>query len=236
MSDFDTVPEPGSGPMFDRIASRYDLLNRVISLGLDRGWRRRTAKALELAPDGCVLDLATGTADLALELAATYPSARVVGLDQASRMLAIGARKVERRGLRARVELVRGDASELPFPAASFAACTMAFGIRNMPDRMRVLGELRRVLRPGGRVAILELTEPGGGWLGRVARCHVHGLVPRVGALLSGAEAYRYLARSIAAFPPPGEFVGSLGAAGFERTRVEAMTWGVAHLYVGDAA
>jgi demethylmenaquinone methyltransferase/2-methoxy-6-polyprenyl-1,4-benzoquinol methylase len=220
--------------MFDRIASRYDLLNRLISLGLDRGWRRRTARALELGPDGRVLDLATGTADLALELAATYPSARVVGLDPAPRMLAVGASKIERRGLGARVELVRGDASELPFAARSFDACTMAFGIRNMLDRVRVLAEIRRVLRPGGRVAILELTDPGRGGLGLIAHCHVHGLVPLVGALLSGAEAYRYLARSIAAFPPPDQFLPLLPAVGFERARVEAMTWGVAHLYLGD--
>jgi demethylmenaquinone methyltransferase / 2-methoxy-6-polyprenyl-1,4-benzoquinol methylase len=234
MNDFGPLLEPGTGQMFDRIASRYDLLNRVISLGLDRGWRRRTARALELAPSGCVLDLATGTADLALELAATYPAARVVGLDPASRMLAIGAHKVERRGLGARIELIQGDAASLPFPASSFDACTMAFGIRNMPDRMRVLGEMRRVVRPGGRVAILELTEPSGGWLGWVARCHVHGLVPRVGALLSGAEAYRYLARSIAAFPPPDEFLQFFPAAGFERARAQALTWGVAHLYLGE--
>jgi demethylmenaquinone methyltransferase / 2-methoxy-6-polyprenyl-1,4-benzoquinol methylase len=234
MNDFGSVPQPGSGPMFDRIANRYDLLNRVISLGLDRSWRRRTARALELAPHGCVLDLATGTADLALELAATYPTAHVVGLDEAPRMLAIGAHKVERRGLGTRIELVRGDAAGLPFAGASFDACTMAFGIRNMPDRKRVLGEMLRVLRPGGRVAILELSEPGRGWLGRMARWHVHGLVPRVGALLSGAEAYRYLARSIAAFPPPDEFLALLPAVGFERTRWEAMTWGVAHLYLGD--
>jgi demethylmenaquinone methyltransferase/2-methoxy-6-polyprenyl-1,4-benzoquinol methylase len=235
MNDLGNVPESGSGPMFDRIASRYDLLNRIISLGLDRGWRRRTAKALELEPDGRVLDLATGTADLALELAATYPTARVVGLDPAPRMLAIGASKIVRRGLSSRVELVRGDASELPFAAESFDACSMAFGIRNMANRVRVLAEMRRVLRPGGRVAILELTDPGRGWLGLMARHHVHGLVPLLGALLSGGEAYRYLSRSIAAFPPPDQFLGLLSAVGFERPRVEAMTWGVAHLYLGYA-
>jgi demethylmenaquinone methyltransferase / 2-methoxy-6-polyprenyl-1,4-benzoquinol methylase len=235
MTDHACAPEPGSGAMFDRIAERYDLLNRVISFGLDRGWRRRTAKALELGSESHVLDIATGTADLALEIARRYADARVVALDPAPRMLEIGARKVERCGLRGHIEFVEGHASRLPFPDESFDACAMAFGIRNMPDRSEVLREVRRVTRRGGKVGILELSEPGGGLLGLAARCHVHGVVPLVGALLSGAAEYRYLSRSIAAFPPPEQFLRMLARAGFERTRAEALGGGVAYLYVGHA-
>lgn len=228
-----TPARMGSGEMFDRIARRYDTLNRVISLGIDRRWRRRTVAALRLPAGARVLDVATGTADLAIDIARRHPDATVVGLDPSRGMLAVGDTKLARRGLASRVSLVVGDAQALPYEAASFDAATIAFGIRNVPDRALGLRELARVVKPGGRVAVLELAEPRGGLLGRAARFHVHHVVPRLGALLSGSREYRYLQTSIAAFPPAEAFAAMMDAAGLEVVEVAPLTFGVCTLYVG---
>ena len=187
------LAKEGSGAMFDGIAARYDLVNRVISLGIDQSWRKKTVAALSLAPGHRVLDLATGTADLAIQVAQTEPSVSVVGLDPSSKMLEVGRVKVTRAELDARVELVQGDAQALPFDTHSFDSVCIAFGIRNVPDRGKALREMARVTRPGGRIAILELSEPRGGLLGALARFHIHVVVPYVGALLSGVKEYQYL-------------------------------------------
>ena len=227
-------PRGGSGEMFDAIAPRYDLLNRLLSLGIDQGWRRELVRRLELSPNARVLDHATGTADLALLIARGAPGIRVLGLDPSTEMLRIGRAKVAAAGLADRVELRRGDAERLDdVESKSFDAVSIAFGIRNVPDRRRALREFARVIRPGGRVAILELSEPSGGLLAPLARWHVHCVVPWLGSLLSGAREYRYLQRSIAAFPPPGEFAGLMERSGLRVLHVQALTFGVCHLYVG---
>lgn len=223
----------GSGAMFDGIAARYDFVNRVISLGIDQRWRRATARALELGATARVLDLATGTGDLALQIAREAPSAQVVGVDPSQRMLDVARAKVERQALSDRIELLVGDAQELQFADRSFDGVSIAFGIRNVPDRSRALREMARVTRIGGRIAILELSEPRGGVLGPLTRFHVHTVVPVLGALLSGAREYRYLQRSIAAFPPREEFVRMLQDAGIELVAAQPLTFGVCHLYVG---
>ena len=152
------APLKGSGAMFDAIAHRYDLLNRVMSLGIDQRWRLRTVRALELKPGARVLDLATGTADVALAIARRHPDAHIVGVDPSERMLEVGRRKVTERGQEQTIELHVGDAQSLPFADASFDAVCIAFGIRNVPDRGRALREMARVTRVGGRVAVLELS------------------------------------------------------------------------------
>ncbi|MEO8182715.1 MAG: ubiquinone/menaquinone biosynthesis methyltransferase [Deltaproteobacteria bacterium] len=230
-------PRGGSGEMFDAIAPRYDLLNRVLSLGVDQRWRRELVRQLELSPDARVLDHATGTADLALLIARSAPGIRVLGLDPSTEMLRIGQGKVDAAGLGERVEQRRGDAERLDdVESASFDAVSMAFGIRNVPDRARALAELRRVTRRGGRVAILELSEPRGGVLGPLARWHVHRVVPWLGAILSGAKEYSYLQRSIAAFPPPQEFGRVMEQSGLRVLLIQPLTFGVCHLYVGTPA
>lgn len=237
MSSLEPSPAPvgGSGAMFDRIAARYDLLNRLMSGGLDHRWRTRLVRALDLPPGAHVLDLACGTGDVALRVAALHPDARVTGVDPSGGMLAVGARKVARRGLEGRVALTDGDAQALVFPDRTFDGVTIAFGIRNVPDRLRALREMARVTRPGGRVAILELGEPRGSLLASLARLHVHHVVPTMGALLSGAWEYRYLQRSIAAFPAPEEFAALMEQAALRDVRVERLTFGAVHLYVGRA-
>ena len=228
------LAKEGSGAMFDGIAARYDLVNRVISLGIDQSWRRKTVAALSLAPGHRVLDLATGTADLAIQVAQTEPSVSVVGLDPSSKMLEVGRVKVTRAELEARVELVQGDAQALPFETHSFDSVCIAFGIRNVPDRDKALREMARVTRPGGRIAILELSEPRSGLLGAMARFHIHVVVPYVGALLSGVKEYQYLQRSIAAFPPADEFASLMRSSNLEVLAVQPLTFGVCHLYVAE--
>lgn len=225
----------GSGQMFDRIADRYDLLNRVLSMGIDKSWRRRTVRALALG-DGPrrVLDVATGTADLALEIAATHPRTQVLGVDPSVNMLARGRLKVARRNLTDRIELVVGDAQALDHPEATFDAATIAFGIRNVPDRMAGLREMARVVRPGGRVCVLELGEPRRGLLARSARWYTHHVVPWLGGLLSGQREYRYLQRSIAAFPDAETFSQMMRDAGLELASVQPMMFGVCTLFVGQ--
>ncbi|MBL9015226.1 MAG: bifunctional demethylmenaquinone methyltransferase/2-methoxy-6-polyprenyl-1,4-benzoquinol methylase UbiE [Myxococcales bacterium] len=222
--------------MFDRIAHRYDFMNRVLSLGIDRSWRRRTVKRLQLGERPRVLDVATGTGDLAIDIARLTPGATVVGLDPSPNMLAIAAKKIDKKGLADRITLVEGDAQALPFADCEMDAATIAFGIRNVPDRSRGLRELARVVRPGGRICVLELGEPRKGVLGAAARFHTRHVVPRLGALLSGAREYRYLQTSIAAFPPAEEFAAQMQAAGLHVIEVTPLTFGACTLYVATPA
>ena len=244
-----TAAPSGSGAMFDAIAHRYDLLNRLISLGVDKRWRARTVRAIVPAvrdtvatPRGArlrpkvasrrVLDLATGTGDLAIAIAEALPEAQVTGVDPSARMLAVFREKLGT--LADRIELLEGDAQALPFADARFDATTIAFGIRNVPDRARALAEMARVTRPGGRVAVLELSEPREGLIAPLARFHVHTVVPAIGAWLSGKREYRYLARSIAAFPPPEELAAMMEAAGLRMIEIVPMTFGTCTLHVAE--
>lgn len=230
----DPTPRAGSGEMFDAIADRYDLLNRIISLGLDQGWRKRTVAALDLAAkaDATVLDLATGTGDLALQIARTHPSAKVIGTDPSRRMLDVAERKA--RSATGKVALRLGDAQAIDLADASVDAVSMAFGIRNVPDRPKALREMARVTRPGGRIAILELSEPKQGTLAKLARFHIHEVVPRLGGLISGGGGeYAYLQRSIAAFPAPEAFAAQMDEAGIEVLEIAPLTFGVVCLFVG---
>jgi demethylmenaquinone methyltransferase/2-methoxy-6-polyprenyl-1,4-benzoquinol methylase len=220
----------GGGAMFDRIAARYDALNRILSLGLDRGWRRRMLVALP-AP-GRILDLATGTGDVALAAARRWPGAAITALDPSAMMLDRAREKLLLAGpsIAKRVSLVSGEAERLPFDPARFDALTIAFGIRNVADRSRTLREMHRVLEPGGHAAILEFGSPAEASL--LARFHIRFLVPQIGRLFSSATAYAYLASSIAAFPRAEEFAAMLANAGFEVLCVERLAFGAVNLFV----
>jgi demethylmenaquinone methyltransferase/2-methoxy-6-polyprenyl-1,4-benzoquinol methylase len=223
--------------MFDRIAHRYDLLNRLISFGLDRGWRRKLLRALGDPPPGSsVLDVATGTADVALDIAKEFEGVSVIGLDPSTEMLRFGRKKTAEDQLDARVELIEGDAQAMPFDDDQFAASCISFGIRNVPDRLKGLSEMARVTEPGGKVVVLELSEPRSGLMAPFARFHIHYVVPFVGSLLSGDKEYKYLAQSIQEFPPADEFGEMMEQAGLTQIEIQPMIFGVAHLYVGTVA
>ena len=227
-------PNPGSGQMFDQIAGRYDLLNRVMSMGIDQSWRRKTVAAMALPAGARVLDLATGTGDLALMIARIHTDARVVASDPSIRMLEVGVEKVARNGLAERVQLEEGDAQALPYDDDSFDGCCIAFVIRNVPDRSAALAEMARVTKPGGRVAVLELGEPSVGWLSPFARFHVRKVIPRIGGMLSGSREYKYLQESIAAFPPAEEFAQQMQASGLNVLDVKPLTFGACTLFVAE--
>ena len=220
--------------MFDRIAARYDLLNRLLSLGRDGSWRRALIRALELQPGDRVLDVAVGTADVALEALRAHPEVVAVGLDPALAMLRLGSIKLRDRCPSGAWHLVGGDASWLPFRTGVFAGVTIAFGIRNVPDRLAALGEMARVTRPGGRVGVLELQVPDHGPLQLLARVWVRWVVPTVGRLLSSGEEYRYLRRSMEAFPSPAEFSSLMAQAGLTRISARPLDAGAVRLYVGE--
>ena len=241
------VPALGSGEMFDRIAARYDFVNRVLSLGLDQRWRRRVVRALGLdmrrkdrgtwfGEFPRVLDVATGTGDLAIEIARACPGASVIGLDPSAGMLGVAKQKLAKRGLTDRVSLVIGDAQQLPQKNCEIDAATIAFGIRNVPDRGQALRELARVVRPGGRIAVLELGEPRRGLLAAAARLHCHHIVPKLGGWLSGSREYQYLQKSVAAFPPAEEFAELMRQSGLDVIEVVPLTFGVCTLYLATPA
>lgn len=246
----------GSGAMFDAVAPYYDVANRVMSLGLDQGWRdalvdrllalpsaaaaSAAAATQEDAGDGLrVLDLGTGTADLAIASARRLPAAgaRVRGVDPSAEMLARGRLKVAAANLSATVVLEEGDSQALAFADESFDRVSMAFAIRNVPNRSRALAEIARVLRAGGRVCILEFSLPDSAesWLGWLANAFVRTAVPFVGGLLSARrDEYEYLARSIADFPAPPRFAALLEGAGLRVAAVDHLACGVVQIYTAD--
>ena len=222
--------------MFDHIAPRYDLLNRLLSLGTDLAWRRRAVSLARLGENGRALDVGTGTGDLALSLlAASPPSAVVDGVDISPGMLAIAARRAARAGVARRYFRQLASVEALPFGDGSFDRVTAGFVIRNVGDIPRGLREMRRVLRAGGRAIILDLYTPDNPAFCRLYRVYAT-LAPRLAAALgSDPGAYRYLPRSIEAFYGPPELAELLRAAGFARVRVHRLTFGVAAIHVGEA-
>jgi demethylmenaquinone methyltransferase/2-methoxy-6-polyprenyl-1,4-benzoquinol methylase len=219
--------------MFDRIAPRYDLLNRLLSAGVDARWRRRALDALELRPPAQVLDLCTGTADLLIEALRRDARHSGVGVDLSRGMLARGAEKLHARGLAARATLVSAAAEQLPVRAGVFDAALVGFGIRNVSDTPGALRELLRVLRPEGRLVVLEFSEPKG-VLAPAFRLYFRQLLPRLAGLVSDGAAYTYLPASVARFPLPNAFAGFMREAGFRGVDWRFLTGGVACLHRGE--
>ena len=234
MTGPDKTPSRIAG-MFDAIAPRYDLLNRVLSAGLDRRWRDQAVDALHLSQSARVLDLCTGTADLAVATVRRVPGSSVVGVDFAAAMLRLGEAKIVSLDLVRSIRLVRGDATRIPVGTATCDAATIAFGIRNVAEPERALAEIARVLRPNGRLAILEFGQPAIPGIRSLYAWYFRYVLPAIGRLVSKhTSAYSYLPASVGTFPPPKEFAGIIARQGFSNVRAVPLTFGIVYLYVAE--
>lgn len=223
--------------MFDGIAPDYDRLNHLMSLGVDRSWRRRALKEI-LSPgtEQRILDIACGTGDFSLEIARRMDAGgHVTGVDLSEGMLAVMREKVAEEGLSERISCLQGDAEALPFPDGGFEVATIAFGIRNFEHREAALREILRVLRPGGRLVILELSVPENKLLRGCYNLYFKHFVPWIGGLVSGDRAaYRYLPASVLAFPGRREWTETMARCGYAGVRHRAFTFGLCRMYSGE--
>ncbi|MBP5573036.1 MAG: bifunctional demethylmenaquinone methyltransferase/2-methoxy-6-polyprenyl-1,4-benzoquinol methylase UbiE [Bacteroidales bacterium] len=218
--------------MFDRIAPRYDALNHLLSFQIDRRWRKTASRWAAEGTPAAVLDVATGTADLALLLARRLPNAHIVGIDCSEKMLVLAKEKVRRKQLEGHVDLQWGDVAGLPFEADSFDAVTVAFGVRNFDHLEQGLSEIQRVTRPQGLVTILEFSLPERFPVKQLYRFYFHRILPTIGRWVSrDPEAYRYLPNSVERFPQPEAFERLLAAQGLDPIRRRRLTFGIATLY-----
>jgi demethylmenaquinone methyltransferase/2-methoxy-6-polyprenyl-1,4-benzoquinol methylase len=219
--------------MFDAIAKRYDLLNHVLSVGLDVVWRARAVREARLAPDARVLDLCTGTADFAIAALQAAPKARIVGVDFAGAMLRVGLEKLRGRALDRQISLIRGDATAIPLRSGWADAATIGFGIRNVAQPEVALSELARVIKPGGRLVILEFGEPIIPGIRTLYAWYFRFVLPQLGRLVSRHQsAYSYLPASVGTFPAPAVFAATISSHGFEDVRPVPLSLGIVYLYV----
>jgi len=220
--------------MFGQIAPRYDFLNHLLSLNIDKRWRAKTVRLVPPAGTGPILDLCTGTGDLALQYALDG-AAPVVGADFCHEMLVRATAKAENRDLTGRVTFVEADAQTLPFPADTFQVVACAFGLRNVTDPDKGLAEMARVAKPGGRVAVLEFSKPTHWLFGRLYRWYFRYLLPAVGHLFcrNQESAYSYLPESVLAFPDGEALAAKMRSHGLVNVTVTPFTMGIATLYVG---
>lgn len=220
--------------MFNTISTRYDFINTVLSLGLDRYWRKAVANYLPVKSRIKLLDCATGTGDQLVTLLNNFPTIYdAVGLDPAQQMLEIASKKIERHSHRCR--LIVGSAEAIPFPNEMFDAITISFGIRNVADLSKSLGEMYRTLAPKGRLIILEFSHPQHKGIRKLHSFYLNRIVPKVGRQLSNnKEAYRYLSNTIETFPQGEALCSILRQAGFTHVQVKPLTFGTVSLYVGE--
>lgn len=217
--------------MFDDIAVSYDLLNHLLSLNVDRSWRRKAIRTLKPLRPKQILDVATGTGDLAIAALSLDPD-QVTGVDVSAGMLEVGRKKITQMGVAGRISLVEGSCEDLPFPDSSFDAAMVAFGVRNFTDPGRGLRELFRVLRPDGKLAILEFSLPERRWIRALYRVYFHRILPFIGKVISkDLAAYRYLPESVEAFPKGAAFISMLDHAGFSASTFKPLTAGICGLY-----
>ena len=220
--------------MFDRIAPSYDMLNHLLSLGIDHLWRRRAVRELRKFAPKRVLDLATGTCDLAIAIAKGIEGVKVMGTDISTEMVEVGRVKVAKRGLSEQIELGIADAENLPYGEGEFDAVTVGFGVRNFTNKEQGLSEMARVLCEGGVVEILELSRPTNKIFAPIFRFYFHKVMPIMGGWISGDRAaYKYLPASVDSFPAPERFVQMMREAGLQECRAIRLTFGVAYIYIG---
>lgn len=223
--------------MFDKIAPKYDLLNRVLSLGVDVWWRRRALSNLKAQQPKEILDVATGTADVAILAAKMLKPNRVVGIDIANQMLDIGRSKITKEHLDEIIMLETGDSEHLQFPDQSFDAVTVAFGVRNFENLNAGLAEMLRILRPGGQAVILEFSRPQLFPFKQLYNAYFKYVLPLIGRLTSrDVRAYSYLFESVQAFPEGADFLNILSKTGYQNPRCERLTLGICSIYVAEKA
>lgn len=221
--------------MFDNIAPRYDLLNHTLSLSIDRLWRRRAVAIVRRSDPRQILDVATGTGDLAIVMARRMPHAQVVGVDLSERMLAVAREKVTAKALDGRVTLRAGDAERLDVADGWADVATVAFGVRNFGDVSAGLRELARTIKPGGAVVILEFSRPRNRVFRRLYELYTGKLLPRIGGAVSrDKRAYEYLPASVGEFPAPERFLALMEQAGFTHCRARSQSFGIAQIYIGE--
>lgn len=221
--------------MFNRIAPYYDLLNRLLSLGIDTVWRRRAIDKLTGDGPRLILDVATGTADLAIESARRLQPDKVIGIDISTEMLEIGRRKIRQRGLDTVIELQEGDSENLPFPDNTFDAITVAFGVRNFENLEKGLMEMQRVLKKEGRLIVLEFSKPRVFPFKQVFNGYFKYILPAIGRLTSkDPKAYRYLYESVQAFPDGEDFLNILQQTGYKTNQCIPLSLGICSIYVGE--
>ncbi|MDP2187790.1 MAG: bifunctional demethylmenaquinone methyltransferase/2-methoxy-6-polyprenyl-1,4-benzoquinol methylase UbiE [Sphingobacteriaceae bacterium] len=220
--------------MFDSISPRYDLLNRVLSLGIDTIWRKKAINLLKADKPERILDVATGTADLAIEALRIHPK-QVVGVDISAGMLAMGDIKLRKRKLEDRIKLVLGDSEGLPFADNEFDAATVAFGVRNFEHLLEGLQDIQRVLKPGAKLVVLEFSRPNAFPVKQLYNFYFRFILPVVGRLVSkDSAAYTYLPASVQVFPEGQAFLGFMERAGFVNNQEKRLTFGICSIYVGQ--
>lgn len=217
--------------MFDTISARYDFLNHLLSLGIDRSWRRKAIRMLRDGQPKYILDVATGTGDFAIQALSLNPD-KVVGIDISEGMLNKGRAKLAERKLGERIELLKGDSENIPFEGNKFDAVTVAFGVRNFENLERGLQEIHRVLRPGGQLVVLEFSKPRIFPFRQIFNFYFRFILPRIGSLVSkDRSAYRYLPESVRDFPDGERFTAILRKVGFNQTACKELTFGISSVY-----
>lgn len=221
--------------MFNSIAAKYDFLNHFLSLGIDKLWRRRLVKQLAKSNPRQVLDIATGTGDLAIQLANHHQLVNITGVDISENMLNIGRDKIWKRKLEERIKLKQANSMNLPFADSEFDAAMVAFGVRNFEDLSKGIAEIHRVLKNGGNLYVLEFSMPSKFPMRNLYRFYFRKVLPFVGGIVSGSKsAYTYLPESVFAFPEKEKFVEIMANAGFKNCNYKRLTFGVASIYVGS--
>jgi demethylmenaquinone methyltransferase/2-methoxy-6-polyprenyl-1,4-benzoquinol methylase len=221
--------------IFSTITGKYDFLNHFLSLRQDIVWRRSAVRKMRFFKTLRLLDVATGTSDLAIEAALQHHKIRITGLDFVWEMLHTGEKKIRERGLDSRIDMIQGDALNIPFPRESFDVAAIGFGIRNIPDKAAALREMARVVAPGGKIMVLEMTFPQLPFIGRLYDLYLNRMLPLLAGMVSpNPEAYRYLGDSIMNFPTIDRFISLMEEAGLVRVKVHSMTFGISRLFTGQ--
>ncbi len=221
--------------MFDNVAGRYDFLNRLLSLGVDITWRKRLIREMKAYQPNHILDMATGTADLAIMAARSLPQTRITGIDLSPNMIEYGLKKIENKDIKQRIELIVGDSEKMNIEDDHFDGAMVAFGVRNFENLTKGLMELHRVLKPGKPLMVLEFSKPTIFPVKQLFNVYFRYILPAIGKLFSkDPKAYTYLYESVQAFPEYDDFQAIMEEAGFKRCRWHALTFGICSLYIGE--